>query len=112
MNCLIACCGLNCEECDARIATVNNDDALRTKVAEKWRVAYGVAEMVPEMIHCTGCRLEGVKIGHCAECEIRNCVQAKGYNTCADCSDLDSCSIVGGLHHGVPSAKVNLLNLR
>ena len=26
MKQLIACCGLDCENCDARIATINNDD--------------------------------------------------------------------------------------
>lgn len=31
MKDLIACCGLDCENCDARKATVNNDDALRKK---------------------------------------------------------------------------------
>lgn len=31
MKQLIACCGLDCENCDARIATVTNDDALREK---------------------------------------------------------------------------------
>lgn len=29
MKQLIACCGLDCESCDARIATVKNDDELR-----------------------------------------------------------------------------------
>ena len=32
-NQLIGCCGLDCETCDARIATVTNDDALREKTA-------------------------------------------------------------------------------
>lgn len=27
----IACCGLDCEKCEARIATVNNDNELRKK---------------------------------------------------------------------------------
>lgn len=30
MNQLIACCGLNCEKCDARIAALNND------LAKQW----------------------------------------------------------------------------
>ena len=30
---LIGCCGLDCEACDARIATVTNDSALREKTA-------------------------------------------------------------------------------
>ena len=38
MNCkhanqLIGCCGLDCEACNARIATVTNDSALREKTA-------------------------------------------------------------------------------
>ena len=33
MDQLIACCGLDCEKCDARIATVTSDDALREKTA-------------------------------------------------------------------------------
>ena len=36
MNQYIACCGLDCETCEARLATVNNDDALRAKVAKLW----------------------------------------------------------------------------
>ena len=31
-----AYCGLNCEVCEARIATVNNDNQLRKKVAMEW----------------------------------------------------------------------------
>ena len=32
----IAYCGLNCEECDAYIATINDDQALREKTARLW----------------------------------------------------------------------------
>ena len=39
MKDLIACCGLDCENCDARKATVNNDDALREKTAKQWAEA-------------------------------------------------------------------------
>ena len=34
---LIAYCGLDCESCEARIATARNDDALREKVGTVWR---------------------------------------------------------------------------
>ena len=36
MNEYIAYCGLNCETCEARIATVNHDDALWRQVAKEW----------------------------------------------------------------------------
>ena len=29
MNQLIGCCGLDCEKCDARVATVTDDNTLR-----------------------------------------------------------------------------------
>ena len=34
MKNLIAYCGLDCEKCEARVATINNDNELRKKVAE------------------------------------------------------------------------------
>lgn len=108
MNDLIACCGLDCATCDARIATINDDNELRQQTADKWRVLYGADGITAEMINCTGCRIEGVKVGHCAECEIRNCVHTKGYNTCGDCGELETCDIVGKVHQFVPDAKINL----
>ena len=33
MNDYIAYCGLDCETCEARLATVNNDDELRKSVS-------------------------------------------------------------------------------
>jgi hypothetical protein len=111
MEKLISCCGLNCAICDARIATINNDDVLRKVTAEKWRVAFNAPDLSYEMINCTGCREEGVKFSHCDMCEIRNCVKSKGYNTCGDCNEMSSCSIVAGIHKYVPEAITNLRNL-
>jgi hypothetical protein len=111
MEKLISCCGLDCATCDARIATVTNDDKLRKETADKWKMQYSAAELVPEMINCTGCREEGAKFAHCAECEIRNCVHAKGFDTCADCESLESCDIVGDIHKFLPDALENLKSL-
>lgn len=36
MKDLIAICGLDCETCDARIATLTDDNALREKTAKAW----------------------------------------------------------------------------
>ena len=54
MNEYIAYCGLDCEACEARIATVNNDAELRQRVAKEWSELNGV-EITPEMINCAGC---------------------------------------------------------
>ena len=45
MKQLIACCGLDCENCTARIATVNNDDELREKTAKEWSVLNNTPEI-------------------------------------------------------------------
>ena len=108
MKLLIACCGIDCENCDARIATVNNDNALREATAEKWRVMYNAPDITAESLNCVGCRIDGVKVAHCADCEIRNCVNTKGYPTCADCEELETCRIVGQVLQHVPGAKENL----
>ena len=111
MEKLISCCGLNCVICDARIATVNNDDELRKTTAEKWKVGYNAPDLSPTMINCTGCREEGVKFNHCNKCEIRNCVKVKGFNTCGECQEMETCNIVSGVHKYVPEAKTNLRDL-
>ena len=61
---LIAYCGLDCSLCEARKATINNDDILRTKVAEDWSILNGVV-ITKDMINCMGCRLDGIKTPFC-----------------------------------------------
>jgi hypothetical protein len=111
MEKLISCCGLDCAICDARKATVANDDELRTRTAEQWKVQYN-ANILPEMINCTGCREPGVKFAHCLECEIRNCAMSLGFQTCADCDKMEHCAILGNVLQYVPDALVNLKSLQ
>jgi hypothetical protein len=111
MEKLISCCGLNCTTCEARIATINNDDELRKATAEKWKIQYNVPDMSPAMINCTGCREEGVKLGHWSMCPIRNCAKEKGYTTCGECKDLETCEIISGVLKFSPEALKNLKNL-
>lgn len=54
MKQLIACCGLDCESCDARIATVNNDNELREKTARKWSELNNEPAITAETINCMG----------------------------------------------------------
>lgn len=111
MEKIISCCGLNCATCDARIATLANDDNLRAQTAEKWKVQHNAAGITPEMINCTGCREEGVKFNHCNNCDIRKCADNKGFRTCAECKELETCAIIKGLHQYVPEALENLKRL-
>lgn len=97
MNDYIAFCGLDCETCEARLATVNNDNDLRRKVAEEWSTLNGV-EITPEMINCSGCRISGVKTVYCDSlCPIRQCAMKKKVETCGDCPEMRSCEKVGAI---------------
>ena len=108
MKRLIACCGLDCEYCDARRATVDNDDALRERTARKWSEMNDAPQITAATIHCTGCRTEGVKFAYCSDlCRIRKCVSEKGLSTCGDCREVDACPIVGAIFHA-PDARENL----
>ncbi len=111
MEKIIACCGLDCTGCEARIATITNDDELRASTAERWRAQYNAPDITPEMINCTGCREPGVKVGHWSQCEIRKCADSKGFKTCAECEILESCALVGSIFKFVPEALTNLKSL-
>ena len=111
MKKLIACCGLNCASCDAYIATINNDDELRKATAEKWRTQYNVPDLSPDMINCTGCREEGAKLAHVSVCEIRKCADGKGFTTCGECTELESCNLVAPIHKYSSETLLNLKNL-
>ena len=112
MNNYIGYCGLDCEKCEARLATVNNDDDLRQKVAESWSQLNGV-EITPEMINCTGCRLEGAKTPYCEHiCPIRQCASERRMTTCADCSKMNLCEKLKGIAVNNYQTKVNLLRIK
>ena len=109
MKQLIACCGLDCGSCDARIATVADDNELREKTAREWSVLNNSPEITAATINCMGCRTDGVKFAFCSDmCEIRRCVHGKGFDTCGECEELDGCSIVAPVLQNVPGAKENL----
>ena len=111
-NQLIGCCGLDCETCDARIATITNDNALREKTAALWTKLNRVT-IIPEMINCTGCRIEGAKTSFCDKlCPVHNCVREKGLDTCADCAQMDGCPTFGQIAVNSPFVLENLKQLK
>ena len=108
----IAFCGLNCEECEARKATINNDDELRKKVAKLWS-EWNQCEIKPEWINCEGCHGDGVKTYFCSEqCQIRKCSLSKGFNTCAECPKMDDCDTLKMITDHSEPAKNSLKNLK
>jgi hypothetical protein len=108
---MFAMCGLDCAACPALIAHQTDDQALRTKTAADWSRQFGV-EIPPEQVNCVGClKLKGVHIGHCSECEIRQCGMARHVKSCALCDDY-GCATISKFLDQVPPAKANLETLR
>lgn len=109
MKRLIGICGLDCEKCDAYIATRNNDQSLREKTAKLWS-ELNHASILPEHIICEGCRMNGAKTVFCSSlCEIRKCAVTKKMETCGSCPEKDSCPKVTAIWQNNPQAKENLL---
>lgn len=81
----LAYCGLDCAECDAYIATQENSDSQRAKVAENWSKMFG-GNITPEEINCNGCQSDKL-FSHCKVCEIRKCGMEKELKNCAYCDD-------------------------
>lgn len=104
----IAYCGLDCEQCDAYLATINNDPVLREKTARLWSDLNETC-ILPEQIHCNGCRQEGIKTVFCESlCSIRQCALKREVRTCGDCAKIEECSVIGAIISNNPQAMKNL----
>ena len=104
----IAVCGLDCEKCDAYIATQNDDQALREKTAKLWS-EMNHTTILPEQINCEGCRMNGKKFVFCESmCGIRKCAMSKGYETCGGCPEMDTCQTLGAVTANCPEASCSL----
>jgi len=106
----IAICGLNCSECEAFIATRNDDDELRRKTAEDWTRRYEVRKygrppLIPDDINCLGCHSDTV-FQYCLVCEVRKCGLEKEIKNCGECEDY-RCDRLVELHEKIPVAREN-----
>jgi hypothetical protein len=105
---LIGFCGLDCEKCEARIATANDDNEMRARVAALWTKLNGV-EITPDMINCDGCRVNGRKTVFCKSlCQIRQCAKDKQADTCADCPRMNGCDKLRQILDNSAEARENL----
>ena len=100
----IVYCGLICSDCGAYIATTKNDDKLRQAQAEKWAKQYNIPVMKASDVNCTGCNSKGVRMGHCAACEIRTCAVEKGLKSCGYCATYPCAKLEAVIKH-YPAAR-------
>ncbi len=82
----LGACGINCGNCDIRLAPGNKEIAGR--LAKGFSEKGIIPDATPYMFRCGGCR--GDKENHwSANCWIlKCCVDEKGYDNCSRCSDF------------------------
>ena len=82
----VAACGIYCGGCNDYLAYLENDDELRKKVALE--VKKDTTTDVPwRKVGCQGCWGDIHNPWTASlECKIRQCVEKKGFATCASCA--------------------------
>ncbi len=107
----ISFCGLICSDCPTFIATQNNDDIEREKIAKEWTKEYK-HEFKTQDINCDGCiSKEGRHIGYCSICEIRTCATEKSVKNCAYCKNY-ICEKLSKFFDMAPHAAKSLEEIR
>jgi len=107
---MIAYCGLTCSNCDAYLATQEDNDTKRNDTARKWSKVYR-ADIKPKQINCDGCKSDGLKFFHCNMCDIRQCCLSINVDNCAACKDF-ICDTLASFIKLAPEAGSALEKLR
>lgn len=111
MNQMIAICGLFCDQCEAFIATLNDDDKIRAELARLWskRNHHGIE---PADINCLGCLSDSDCLyDRCKGCEIRKCAREKNIPNCAYCDNY-ACEKLEDFLRANPDAREHLDEIR
>ena len=107
-----AYCGLDCGECEAYIATQNNDRAGLEATAKKWAQQFGGNLVAAEACICDGCSSgKRASTVHAATCAIRLCASKRQVVTCAHCADY-GCETVKQFFAFAPVLKDKLEAIR
>ena len=103
-------CGMRCNQCEAYIATQENDDDKRAEVAKLWSKQFNTT-IQTESINCDGCLSSGKLFDYCNACGIRKCGTAKAIINCAHCEEY-ACEELRSFFKMAPEAKNNLDQIR
>ena len=104
---IVAFCGLTCTRCAAYLATQNDNDEERRRVAETRSQQYN-SDIKPEDINCDGCLPGHTRyFHHRSACDIRACGVARKVENCACCDDY-FCERLEHFYRFVPAARTRL----
>ncbi len=90
----LAPCGLYCGVCAIHIAHRDNNQKFKESLVRLYQggvpgkgILPNSENLTPDMIRCQGC-LSDDRFMHCQQCEIRDCIQQKGYTGCHQCDEF------------------------
>jgi len=107
---MIAICGLVCTKCPAFMATQNNDNEARERIAMEW--SSDEYKLKPEDVNCDGCLSASGKImNFVEECDVRQCGLEKNVKNCAYCEEYP-CNKLDKIFKMAPEAKTRLDRIR
>ena len=113
MERMIAVCGLDCGQCEARLATLAGDEGEKERIAVKWREQFHAPDINAAYVTCEGClNVSGHLGGHCYECDIRACGLQHNVPNCAHCAEFGSCEKLAAFIKFVPQARAALEEIR
>jgi hypothetical protein len=112
----IAYCGLECQTCPIRLATLEKDETrqteMRVKIAEELAKVYGTTPKPGIITDCDGCKfIDGRLFTGCIDCEIRKCSSGRKLENCAYCSDY-ACDKLNRHFSIDPGARARLEEIR
>jgi hypothetical protein len=108
---MLAYCGLKCNDCEAFLATLEDNEEKRQEIAAIWSKECK-KNIKPEDIYCHGCTSKGeILFSYCNICEIRKCAVERKVINCAACPEY-VCENLERFFSMVPEAKINLDKLR
>jgi hypothetical protein len=100
----VAYCGLLCNECPIFIATAENDEQAKERLARE--CSNEDVQFLKDDMNCYGCFWEGNRNSKmCGNCAMRNCAEAKGVENCGYCGDYPCSHIETYVPEGLENRK-------
>jgi hypothetical protein len=92
MNKMISYCGLSCDACPIRLATIEKDESikqiLKASIVRECFEKYAMNLQLKDITDCDGCKVNtGRLFSGCLKCGIRQCATGKNIESCAYCTD-------------------------